>query len=186
MSDLQVVLGRHVGSGAVPGAVALVASNDEVEVAAVGASMAGDSIFRIASLTKPITAAVMLLVDDGRLALNDPVARWLPELASPVVVRTPESPIDDVVPAGRPITVLDLLTSHSGHGFPSDFSLPAVQPLFGDLRQGPPQPQLVPAPDDWSPVPRTARCRSSWRTGCSNRSAWTTPVSRSRRPSANA
>ncbi|SDN02428.1 serine hydrolase domain-containing protein [Allokutzneria albata] len=150
MSDLRGVLGEHVDNGSVPGAVALVARGGEAEVSAVGGSMARDSIFRIASLTKPITAAaVMVLVDDGRLALDDPVARWLPELGSPVVVRTPASPIDDVVPANRPITVFDLLTSRSGHGFPSDFSLPAIQPLFSELRQGPPQPHVVPAPDDW-------------------------------------
>jgi CubicO group peptidase (beta-lactamase class C family) len=112
--------------------------------------MARNSIFRIASITKPITAAaVMMLVEDGRIALEDPVRRWLPELASPAVVRTPASPVDDVVPAVRPITVADLLTFRAGYGFPSDFSLPAVGLLFSELKQGPPQPQLVAAPDEW-------------------------------------
>ena len=123
--------------GAVPGAVALLAHGDDVEVVAAGshdlegtAPMARDSIFRIASITKPITAAaVMMLVDDGRIALDDPVERWLPELASPVVVRTPAGPVDDVVPAARAITVLDLLTSRAGYGYPSDFSAPAVELL---------------------------------------------------------
>ena len=68
----------------------------------------------------------MLLVDEGRVALDDPIARWLPELAAPQVVRTPESPLADLVPAARPITVEDLLTFRAGWGFPSDFSLPAV------------------------------------------------------------
>jgi CubicO group peptidase (beta-lactamase class C family) len=72
----------------------------------------------------------MLLVDDGLVALGDPVARWLPELAAPQVVRTPASPVDDVVPAARPLTVEDLLTFRAGWGFPSDFSLPAVAALF--------------------------------------------------------
>ncbi len=89
----------------------------------------------------------MMLVEDGRIGLDDPVARWLPELASPIVVRTPGAPIDDVVPAVRPITVVDLLTFRAGYGFPSDFSLPAVGPLFTELGQGPPQPQLVEPPD---------------------------------------
>jgi CubicO group peptidase (beta-lactamase class C family) len=112
--------------------------------------MARDSIFRIASITKPITAAaVMMLVEDGRIALNDPVGPWLPELASPAVVRTPAGPVDDVVPAVRPITVADLLTFRAGYGFPSDFSLPAVGLLFSELKQGPPQPQFVAAPDEW-------------------------------------
>ena len=62
--------------------------------------MAGDWIFRVASITKPVTAAaVMMLVEDGQIALEDPVGRWLPELASPAVVRTPASPVGDVVPA---------------------------------------------------------------------------------------
>jgi CubicO group peptidase (beta-lactamase class C family) len=114
----------------VPGAVALVARGDEVEVAAVG-EVREDSLFRVASVTKPITAAaVMLLVDDGLVALADPVERWLPELADPVVLRDPAGPVDDVVPSQRPITVFDLLTSRAGWGFPSDFSLPIVQRLF--------------------------------------------------------
>jgi CubicO group peptidase (beta-lactamase class C family) len=124
-------------SAGVPGAAALVGRRDELEIASVG-DAGPDSIFRIASLTKPITAAaVMLLVDDGVVALGDPIARWLPELESPWVVRTPGSPIDDLVPAARPITVEDLLTFRAGWGFPSDFSLPAVGellrklPLFG-------------------------------------------------------
>jgi CubicO group peptidase (beta-lactamase class C family) len=91
----------------------------------------------------------MMLVEDGRIALEDPVGQWLPELASPAVVRTPGSPADDVVPAIRPITVADLLTFRAGYGFPSDFSLPVVGLLFSELKQGPPQPQLVAAPDEW-------------------------------------
>ncbi|MER5184132.1 serine hydrolase domain-containing protein [Streptomyces sp. NPDC002896] len=157
MTSLQDFLKTHVSDGSVPGAVALVAHGDRVEAEAVGsvdaegtAPMARDSIFRIASMTKPVTAAaLMMLVDDGRIALDDPVAPWLPELASPVVVRTPAGPVDDVVPAARPITVLDLLTFRAGYGFPSDFSLPAVGLLFSDLKQGPPQPQFVAAPDEW-------------------------------------
>jgi len=157
MSDLRGILQTHVSSGSVPGAVALVAHGDQVEVQAAGAAdvdgtspMTRDSIFRIASITKPITAAAaLMLAEDGRIALDDPVGRWLPELASPVVVRTPASPVDDVVPAVRPITVADLLTFRAGYGFPSDFTLPVVSLLFSELLQGPPQPQLVAAPDEW-------------------------------------
>jgi CubicO group peptidase (beta-lactamase class C family) len=157
MANLDDILQTHVDDGSVPGAVALVATGDDVEVAVAGsvdtagtAPMARDSLFRVASITKPITAAaVMMLVDDGRLRLDDPVAQWLPELDAVRVVRTPESPVDDVVPAKRPITVRDLLTFQAGYGFPSDFTLPAIQPLFTDLLQGPPQPALVPAPDEW-------------------------------------
>ncbi|GGW24237.1 serine hydrolase domain-containing protein [Streptomyces xantholiticus] len=157
MSNLRTVLSKHVESGSLPGAVALVARGGQVEVQTVGhtdmdgtAPMARDSIFRIASITKPVVAAgVMMLVEDGVIALDDPVGAWLPELAAPMVVRTPQSPVDDVVPAVRPITVFDLLTSRAGYGFPSDFSLPAVAPLVSELKQGPPQPRNVPAPDAW-------------------------------------
>ena len=157
MSNLHDILQTYVSNGSVPGAVALVARGDRVEVQAAGFADAGrtsplamDSIFRIASISKPITAAaVMMLVEDRRFALEDPVGQWLPELASPSVVRMPASPVGDVVPAVRPITVLDLLTFRAGYGFPSDFSLPAVGLLVSELKQGPPQPQLVAAPDEW-------------------------------------
>ena len=143
MTDLRELLQAYVDDGVIPGAVALIADRDGVEATAVGsavlggAPMARDSIFRIASITKPITAAaVMLLVDEGRLALDEPVGRWLPELAEPSVVRTPAGPVDDVVPADRPITVFDLLTSTAGYGFASDFSLPAVHALFSVQKDG--------------------------------------------------
>jgi CubicO group peptidase (beta-lactamase class C family) len=111
--------------------------------------MARDAIFRIASITKPITAAaVMMLVEDGRIALDDPVDQWLPELARPTVVRTPTSAVDDVVPAARSITVFDLLSSRAGYGFASEFTLPAVQRLFPVQKDGR-QPRSFPAPDVW-------------------------------------
>ena len=123
MAGLHDTLKVHVDNGSVPGAVGLVARGGRMEVAAVGsmavggAPMARDSIFRFASITKPITAAaVMMLVDDGLIALDDPVDRWLPELAEPTVVRTPTRPVDDVVAAARPITVFDLLSSQAGYG----------------------------------------------------------------------
>ncbi|MFJ9723064.1 serine hydrolase domain-containing protein [Streptomyces sp. NPDC101209] len=143
-TELKAVLRRHVEDGTVPGAVALVARGEDVEVVTVGsvdtectAAMARDSIFRVASLTKPITAAaVLMLVEEGVLALDAPVEEWLPELSKPTVVRTPAGPVDDVVPAARPITVEDLLSSRTGWGFPSDFTLPAVQSLFTVQKDG--------------------------------------------------
>ncbi len=155
MADLSDLLGKHVRNGAVPGAVGLVVREGRAEVAAVGsasvggAPMARDSIFRIASLTKPITAAsLMMLVDDGRVALDVPVDEWLPELAQPSVVRTPASEVDDVVPATRPITVFDLLANSAGYGFASDFTRPGVQRLFPVQRDGR-EVQSFPAPDVW-------------------------------------
>jgi CubicO group peptidase (beta-lactamase class C family) len=157
VASLRDILEAHVSSGSAPGMVCLVARGDRLEVEAVGSvdiegtsPMARGSIFRIASITKPITAAAaLMLIEDGRIALDDPVDQWLPELATPTVVRTPAAPIDDVVPASRPITVVDLLTFRAGYGFAPDFSLPAVGLLVSELKQGPLQPQLLPAPDEW-------------------------------------
>lgn len=156
MRDLRAMLGAYVESGALPGAVALLARGDRVEVTTVGtvdldrtAPMRRDSIVRLASVTKPVTAAALLtLVQDGLVALDDPVGRWLPELAHPSVARTPASPVDDVVPADRPITVFDLLSGQAGYGWPSDFTLPAVQALFPVQRDGR-EPQTFPPVDVW-------------------------------------
>jgi CubicO group peptidase (beta-lactamase class C family) len=155
MAELSDILGRHVRSGALPGAVGLVVRGDRAEVAAVGSASLGgapmtrESIFRIASVTKPITAAsLMMLVEDGRIALEHRVDEWLPELAKRSVVRTPASEVADVVPAARPITVFDLLTSCAGYGFASDFTLPAVQRLFSVQKDGR-EVQSFPAPDVW-------------------------------------
>ncbi len=145
MGGLQALLERAVETGAAPGAAALVAHHGDVELASAG-DVRQDSIFRIASITKPITAAaVMLLLDDGLVSLADPIARWLPELAAPRVVRTPESPIDDLVPAVRPVTVEDLLSFRAGWGFPSDFSLPAIRVLFDQL----PVSGWLATPEEW-------------------------------------
>jgi CubicO group peptidase (beta-lactamase class C family) len=172
MTGLHDLLQKYVSNGSLPGAVALVARGDRTEVAAAGsmavdgAPMARDSIFRIASVTKPITAAaVMMLVEDGKLTLDDPVDQWLPELAKPAVARTPASAVDDLVPAVRPITVFDLLTSSAGYGFASDFSLPAVQPLFQVQKDGR-EVQSFPAPDVWmaelSQVPLLYQPGEAW------------------------
>jgi CubicO group peptidase (beta-lactamase class C family) len=173
MTDLNSLLQTYVDDGTLPGAVALVARGSAVEVATVGsldaagsAPMTRDSIFRIASITKPITAAaVMLLVEDGRLTLDSPISEWLPELASPSVVRTPSSELSDVVPAERPITVLDLLTSRAGYGFPDEFDSPAIRELFTIQTDGR-IPQTPPAPDEWlatlAKIPLACQPGSEW------------------------
>ena len=162
MTSLRDLLETAVADGTVPGAAALVARGGDVEIASAG-EFAPDSIARIASITKPVTAAaVMLLVDEGVLALDDPISRWLPELASPRVVRTPASPLDDVVPATRPVTVEDLLTFRAGWGFPADFSLPAVVELFEKLPVFGPRE----TPDEWvatlSRLPMLAQPGEAW------------------------
>lgn len=158
---LQQTVDALVDRGAVPGAVALIAEGDQVAVgvagarAVGGAAMTRDSVFRLASITKPITAAAaMALVDRGIIALDDPVDRWLTELSAPVVLRRPDGPLDDVVPAVRPITVRHLLTSTAGLGFPPDFSWPIAERLLGALHQGPPD-ASAPPPEEW--MARVAR-----------------------------
>ncbi len=118
------MLTSHVTRGSLPGLVALVASGDDVHVAALGHKAFGDeepigsdAIFRIASMTKPIAGvAAMLLIEDGAMALGDPIGQWLPDLSEPRVLRTLESGLDDTVPAERPITVEDVLSFHMGFG----------------------------------------------------------------------
>ncbi|MEW2404559.1 serine hydrolase domain-containing protein [Streptomyces sp. NPDC046862] len=179
MNALHDTLHRYVDDGRVPGAVGLVAHGDDVQVVAAGsvdtdgtAPMTRDSLFRIASITKPIAAAaVLMLVEDGRLALEAPVEQWLPELAKPSVVRTPDAPVEDVVPAARPITVEDLLSSRTGWGFPADFSLPAVQLLFTVQKDGRAL-QDWPDPDTWlallARVPMLHQPGDAWLYGTSS------------------
>jgi len=112
-----------VATGHVPGVVAGVARGGDVHVAVAGEMEPGgrpmrrDTLFRIASVTKPMTAATVLAqVDDGVLALDEPVERLLPELADRRVLRAPDAPLSDTVPAQRPVTVRDLLTFTWGFG----------------------------------------------------------------------
>jgi CubicO group peptidase (beta-lactamase class C family) len=108
----------------VPGIVTLVSRRGEVHVDAIGTKAFGDSdpmrrdtIFRVASVTKPIVAAAaMILVEECALHLDGPVDPWLPELADRRVLRTIGGPLDDTVPANRPISIRDLLTFRLGIG----------------------------------------------------------------------
>lgn len=155
MADLEATLRPYVGSGDVPGLVALVARGDDVEVVTLGvqgttgAPMARDSIFRGASITKPLTAALaMVLVEDGRLDLDAPVGDLLPELAEPRVLRALDSPVDDTVASERPTTARHLLTGTAGHGFCTWQS--SVTPLLMErLHQAADDIHEVPAPDEW-------------------------------------
>ena len=77
--------------------------------------MRRDTIFRIASMTKPvISVATLMLLEEGRLRLDDPIERWLPEFANPLVLNDPDGPLGDTRPAVRSINVLDLLTHRAG------------------------------------------------------------------------
>src|SRR3954447_8742358 len=115
----------HVRSGRIAGYVGAVRVRGRIEVRAAGrmaiepvsAPMREDTLFRIASVTKPIGAALsMALVEDGVLGLDDPVERWLPELAHPRVLVAPDAPLHRTTEAERPLTVRHLLTFTAGWG----------------------------------------------------------------------
>jgi CubicO group peptidase (beta-lactamase class C family) len=156
---MRDILAGHVDRGELPGLVALVSRRGDVRVDAIGTKTAGsndpmrrDTLFRIASMTKPVTAAAaMTLVDEGKLALGEPVDRLLPELANRRVLRRMDGPLDDTVAAERAITVRDLLTMRMGFGLIFGPPVPITQ-AAGDLQLGafgPPRPLEPPAPDEW-------------------------------------
>src|SRR5512143_1258060 len=157
------VAAGHVGGEKVPGLVALVARGEQVHVETRGRLSIGgrpvrrDSLFRISSTTKPITgAAALALVHEGRLGLDEPVDRWLPELANRRVLRRMDGPLHETVPATRPITVRDLLTFTFGFGMTMDmFTAVEPWPVVAAATElplatiGPPQPAEQPDPDTW-------------------------------------
>ena len=156
---LREVMGGHVERGEVPGVVTLVSRRGETRGDAIGTMAIGgdpmrrDTIFRIASMTKPITAAAaMVLVEDGKLGLDDPVDRLLPELASRRVLRRLDGPLDDTVPASRRISVRDLLTFRMGFGL--ILGPPNVHPIQKavseqQLMTALPNPPTPHPPDEW-------------------------------------
>jgi CubicO group peptidase (beta-lactamase class C family) len=160
LKRLHDVMTGYVERGEVPGLVTLVARRGEGHVDAIGAMAAGseepmrrDTIFRISSMTKPITAAAaMILIEECVLRLDEPVNRLLPELANRQVLKRPDADLDDTVPAHRPITVRDLLTFTMGLGIVA--AAPGTVPIADalaelELGQGMPSPQTPPVPDEW-------------------------------------
>ena len=157
LGRLREVLARHVDSGRIPGLVALVSRGDQTHVETIGtmrhgggAPMRRDTIFRMASTSKPVTvAAAMVLLDECRLRLDDPVQQWLPELADRRVLQRPDGPLDDTVPARRPITVRDVLTSTFGLGMDlTALGTPILGAIF-ELGLTPNLPEPMPEPDEW-------------------------------------
>jgi len=160
VARLHDVMAGYVERGEVPGLVTLVSRRGETHVEALGMKALGgsdpvqrDTIFRIASMTKPITAAAaMILVEECKLRLDDPVDGLLPELADRQVLKRLDGPLDDTEPAKRAITLRDLLTLRMGFGMlmvPPD-TYP-IQTAVDDLQlgQGLHQPSLPPEPDEW-------------------------------------
>src|SRR2546427_2369073 len=159
---LHEAMAARVAKGELPGLVTLVARGDNVHVDTIGVMAFGrnepmrrDAIFRIASLTKPILAtATMILVEEGKLALDEPVQRLLPELADRRVLKRIDGPIDETVPARRLITVEDLLTFRMGHGLIFEPTFDPPYPIITAAKElqlvmGPPDPRTPHHPDEW-------------------------------------
>jgi CubicO group peptidase (beta-lactamase class C family) len=163
LDQVRAAAEPHIGDANVPGLVALVAKGDDVGAAALGGlsvegpAMERDSLTRVASVTKPITAAATLaVIEEGLVGLDEPVERLLPEMADRQVLTRPDGPLDDTVPATRAITTRDLLTFTFGFGMlPGMFSSPEPWPVVAASNElslstiGPPHPDRQPDPDTW-------------------------------------
>jgi CubicO group peptidase (beta-lactamase class C family) len=161
---IQAVAEPHVAPDAVPGLVALVVCGGDESAVMLGnldidpgRPARRDSLFRITSTTKPITAAATLaLVGEGLIALDEPVDRLLPELANRRVLCRPDGPLQDTVPSVRAITVRDLLTFTFGFGMVMElftatepWPVAAAEQQLGLATFGPPDPSMPPDPDTW-------------------------------------
>jgi len=153
LSQVGPALQGLVDQGALSGMATLVWRKGEVVYAnaigqrdiAAGLPMERDTQFRIASMTKPVTSiAVMMLLEEGKLKLDDPITKWLPELSGMLVLEEATGPLDKTAAASREITVEDLLTHRAGlaYGFTSmgpiayahekQLGSPLVNPLTPD------------------------------------------------------
>ena len=158
---LEEIVETAVARGDAPGVVAAVGRGGEGYVAAAGVMAVGgppmrpDTLFRIASITKPVTAAVVLsLAEDGLLGLEEPVDRLLPELAGRRVLRRPDGPLTDTIEAERAVTTRDLLTFTWGFGMQGAmFMAPEPWPIVSAVAErelssfGPASPDTTPEPD---------------------------------------
>jgi CubicO group peptidase (beta-lactamase class C family) len=158
-SHLPRVMEGYAERADVPGIVTVVAQGGDVSVDTFGVATLGgtavarDTIFRLSSLTKPVTAAAaMVLVDDGAMALDEPVDRLLPELTGSRVLRGMESALNDTTAATRPIQVRDVLNSCMGVGLvlapPDKYPIQRALTELGVVT-GPPKPQTALTPDEW-------------------------------------
>jgi len=153
LERVRDVLDGYVRRGDVPGVIGLLSRGGETYVEKAG-DVWPDTIFRIASMSKPVAAvAAMILVEECVLRLDDPVDEYLPELSSRRVLTRIDAPLGDTVPAARPITLRDLLTFTWGLGFGQGmWGPPGTVPIMDALNalgQGMPAPAKAPAPDEW-------------------------------------
>ncbi|HSR98261.1 MAG TPA: serine hydrolase domain-containing protein, partial [Kofleriaceae bacterium] len=169
---------QAVANGYAPGAIGLVAFGSNAEVITTGklafdgeAQMQRNTIFRIASMTKAITAAaVMMLIEDGKLKRDEPIDRLIPELANRRVLRSIDAVLDDAEPARRPITVEDLLTFRCGYGLilapPGRYPIQKAIAKLGIVGFGPPDPAMPLDNDQWiaklATLPLLAQPGEAW------------------------
>ena len=143
-----------IESGQLAGAATLVWKNGAAQAACVGwrdiegdLAVERDTMFRIASMTKPITSvSALMLMDEDRIALNDPIARYAPEFSQMRVLRSPDGPLDETDPAERLITFEDLLTHRAGLTY-GDFHRGPISQAYRDALGGDIDSHVV--PDDW-------------------------------------
>lgn len=158
LQRMHDVMDGYVERGEISGLVTVLARRDAVHIDAIGLRdvesgrpMEPDTIFRIASMTKPVTAvAAMMLVEEARLRLDDPIDAWLPELADRQVLRGIDSSLDDTVPAVRPISLRDLMTFRLGIG--AVMTAPGTAPIQEAMEAGGVAPGPMPSshdPDAW-------------------------------------
>ncbi len=182
LENVRAVVRQHIDAGDTPGVVTLVARDGIVVFQDAQGSTGGeagfrlgtDTVFWVASMTKPIVAtAILMLMDEGKLGLDDPVARFIPQFKNPGTVRVlkPGSPppsaapnapkaVYDLVPAERPITIKHLLTHTSGLqtiGIPND----AIPALEAQSTLASWVPQLSAVPLDFQPGSRWAYSNST-------------------------
>ena len=157
---MRDVLSGYVERGDVPGVVALVSRRGQTHVEALGTTaygggrpMSADTIFRVSSMSKPVTAAAtMMLVEECRIRLDDPVDPLLPELAGRQVLRSMGAGLHDTVPAFRPVTVRDLLTFTWGFGqvYAPRSAYPVLKAAWDSgIGMGEPRPRQMPDQDEW-------------------------------------
>lgn len=151
---IAAAIQKYVDAGQLAGAATLVWRGGESLVACAGwrdaaaeAPIVRDTIFRIASMTKPITStAALMLVEEGRCALDDPIARWAPEFSPMRVLRSVDGPLDETDAADRAITIEDLLTHRSGFTY-GDFHHGPIAEAYAEALGGDIDSEV--APDDW-------------------------------------
>jgi CubicO group peptidase (beta-lactamase class C family) len=151
---IAAAISAYVDAGQLAGAATLVWRDGEPHTVAVGwrnvdarLPIERDTLFRIASMTKPITStAALMLFEAGRFALDDPITRWAPEFSRMRVLRSPDGPLDDADPAERPITFDDLLTHRSGLTY-GDFHRGPIARAYREALGGDIDSEV--APDEW-------------------------------------